>query len=172
MTFHRTHHGSWAAAGTGMLQLMLLDVGGSLWHWGCRNAACEEELLLGDALAAGYNSHRFLKVQDSMAKVPCAPGRALSHSSLLHDLLSVSISRSISPGRNSHQTLFFLQFWLRFSLDNSSWKAKRIFFFFFPAAADLVFKLSISVTAKPALLPRASHPDPAWTTFPKPPETS
>lgn len=58
MTFHRTHHGLWAAAGTGMLQPVLLDVGQPLvrmWDWGCRNAGSEEELLLGDALAAGHN---------------------------------------------------------------------------------------------------------------------
>lgn len=101
MTFHRTHHGSWAAAGTGMLQLMLLDVGQSLvrmWDWGCRNSGCEEELLLGDALAAGHNSHSFHKLQDSMAKFPCAPGRALSHSSFSPVCPSADPSPLAEPG--------------------------------------------------------------------------
>lgn len=65
-------------------------------------------------------------LQDSVAKVPCAPGTASSHTQS-HDFPTVSSSSSISPGRFSHQALFFLHFWPRFSLDNFSQKGKRIF---------------------------------------------
>lgn len=88
------------------------------------------------------------KLQDLVAKFPCAPGTALSHSSLLqsHDFPSVSISRSVSSGRTSHQAPFLLHFWQSFSLDNFSRKGKRIF-------SPLQLLISFSSYPSQSLLP-------------------
>lgn len=85
------------------------------------------------------------ELQDSVAKFPCAPGTALSHTQS-HDFPSVSISSSISPGRSSHQAPFFLHFWLCFSLDNFSQKGKRIF-------SPLQLLISFSSYPSQSLLP-------------------
>lgn len=84
-------------------------------------------------------------LQDSVAKAPCAPGTASSHTQS-HDFPTVSSSSSISPGRFSHQALFFLHFWPRFSLDNFSQKGKRIF-------SPLQLLISFSSYPSQSLLP-------------------
>lgn len=91
------------------------------------------------------------KLHNSVAKFPCAPGTALSCSSLpqSHDFPSVSVSRSVSPGRTRHQAPFFLHFWLHFSMDNFSWKGERIFF---PLQLLILFSSYLSQSLLPSLL--------------------